>query len=119
MGRSDLVTPVATTHGDEPELGVDHRGTDGVGHLLRALHAQRERTRGDRWSHLTGLVCVYLVRCAGGDPSQPDVALEVTHHHERLEAGALTGGGLLLHGHHLEDLVLQSEGGVELGRLSG
>ncbi len=35
------------------------------------------------------------------------MAVAVSDGDERLEASALTGGGLLLHGHNLEDLVLQ------------
>ena len=35
------------------------------------------------------------------------MAVAVTHSHEGLEAGSLTGGGLLLDGEHLHDLLLQ------------
>ena len=53
---------------------------------------------------------------SGGDllgalDAEPHVAVVVPDGDEGLEAGALTGAGLLLHGHDLEHVVL--EGGPE------
>merc|ERR1719504_459316 len=71
MGRSDLVTPVPTTHGDHVHLGIDDGTTHGGRHLLGRLHAET------------------------------DVSVHVTHDNEGLEAGTLTGTGLLLNRHDL------------------
>lgn len=81
VGLSDVRTPVAATDGDDRELGEDDGTADGTGDLLGALD------------------------------TETDVAVEVTDSDEGLEAGALTGGGLLLNGHDLHNLVL--EGGEE------
>lgn len=40
MRLADLVPPVASSHGDDGELGQNDGPTDGSGYLLRALHAQ-------------------------------------------------------------------------------
>lgn len=58
-------------------LGKDDRATDGGGHLLGALDAQAH------------------------------VPIVVTHHDECLEARALAGARLLLHGHDLHHLILE------------
>lgn len=75
VGLTELVAPVAATDGDDRELGEDDGAADGGRDLLRALD------------------------------TETDVAVEVTDGDERLEAGALTGTGLLLDGHDLHDLV--------------
>ena len=38
MGLADLVTPVASPHRHDGQLGQDDGSTDGSGHLLAALH---------------------------------------------------------------------------------
>ena len=80
VGQTDLLTPVAAAHGDNLELGGEDGATDGVGNLLADLD------------------------------TKTNVAVEVTDEHERLEAGTLTGAGLLLHGLNLHDLVLDLVG---------
>mmetsp|Transcript_17823 Transcript_17823/g.50522 ORF Transcript_17823/g.50522 Transcript_17823/m.50522 type:complete len:228 (-) Transcript_17823:203-886(-) len=70
-------SPVPSSHGGDVELGGGDGAADGGGHFGGAL-----------------------------DP-EADVAGAVAHGHEGLEAGALAGGRLLLHGHDLHDLVLQ------------
>lgn len=81
VGLTDLVTPESTTDGHDRKLGQDDGTADGGGHLLGALDAQTH------------------------------VAVVVADSHESLEAGTLTGAGLLLDGHDLQDLVL--EGGAQ------
>jgi len=78
VGLADLVTPVTTTDGDNGELGGDDGATDGGGDFLGALD------------------------------SEANVTVVVADSDERLEARALTGTGLLLNGHDLQHLVLQS-----------
>ena len=70
-------TPVTATDGDDGQLGEDDGTTDGSGNLLGALD------------------------------TETDVAVGVTNDDESLEAGTLTGTGLLLDGHDLHDLVLE------------
>jgi hypothetical protein len=78
VGSTDAcTTPVTTTDGDDGELGEGDGGLDGVGDLRRALDTETK------------------------------VAVAVTDSDEGLEAGALTGSGLLLDGHDLHDLILQ------------
>eukprot|EP00128_Syssomonas_multiformis_P001105 Colp12_sorted_trinity150504_noHs@353 len=77
VGLADLVTPVSTANGDNGELGKNDGTTDGSGDFLGALN------------------------------TETDVAIEVTDGNEGLEAGALTGTGLLLDGHDLEDIILE------------
>lgn len=40
VGLSDLVTPIASPHGDDGQLGQDDGTADGSGHLFGALHSQ-------------------------------------------------------------------------------
>ena len=76
VGLTDLVSPVSTPDGDNGELGGDDGTADGVGDFLGALD------------------------------TETNVAVGVTNGNEGLEAGALTGAGLLLHGHDLHNLIL-------------
>lgn len=68
MGETKVGTPVSSSHGDDAQLGDDDGGTDGSGNLL------------------------------GGLDTETDVALRVTNDDDGLEAGTLTGTGLLLDG---------------------
>lgn len=68
VGSTQVGTPVATADGDDAQLGDDDGGTDGGGNLL------------------------------GGLDTETDVALRVTDDNDGLEAGTLTGTGLLLDG---------------------
>lgn len=77
VGLSDSVAPVAASDGDEVALGVGDSASDGQLHFLGELHAHT------------------------------DVAVSVTDGHHGLEAGALTGLGLLLHGLDLHGVVLE------------
>ena len=77
MGLADLVPPVASSHGDDAELGQNDGPTDGSGYLLRALHTQTNTS----------------VVIPDGD--------------KRLEPGLLASTGLLLHRHDLQNLVLE------------
>lgn len=77
VGLTEVGTPVASPDGDDGELGEDDGATDGGRDLLRALD------------------------------TETDVAVEIANGDERLKARALTGAGLLLHGHDLHDLVLE------------
>mmetsp|Transcript_40036 Transcript_40036/g.128063 ORF Transcript_40036/g.128063 Transcript_40036/m.128063 type:complete len:232 (-) Transcript_40036:14-709(-) len=87
MGLANGVTPVPTADRDNLQLGEDDGTADGGGNLLGALDAEA------------------------------DVAVEVTDNDEGLEAGALTGTGLLLHGHNLHHLVLEGSAEEELDDL--
>jgi hypothetical protein len=91
VGLADLVTPVPPPDGHDGELGEDDGAADGGGHLLGALD------------------------------SEPDVAVVVADDDKGLEAGALPGAGLLLHGRDLHDLVLEprEEGLHDLVLLEG
>ena len=77
VGVTDLVSPVAAPDGDDGELGGDDGTADGVGDFLGALD------------------------------TETNVTIGVTDGNEGLEAGALTGAGLLLNGHDLHDLILE------------
>ncbi len=77
VGLTEIGAPVAPADGDDRELGEDDGTTDGGRDLLRAL-----------------------------DP-EADVPVRVADRDERLEARALAGARLLLHGHDLHDLVLE------------
>merc|ERR1719242_2150722 len=78
MGFADLVTPEASSDGNNGELGQDDGSSDGSGHLLGALH------------------------------TKTDVAVVVSNSYESLEPSSLTSSGLLLDRHDLQNLVLQS-----------
>ena len=82
VGGTELVTPVATTDGDDGKLGLDHGTADGGGHFLAALDTETQ------------------------------VTVAITDGNEGLEAGTLTGSGLLLHGHDLQHFIVQ--GGQEV-----
>merc|ERR1719331_2119537 len=81
MRLAEVVAPEAPPHRHDGQLGEDDGTPDGGSDLLGALDAK---------SHVAVVV-------ADGD--------------EGLEAGALTGAGLLLHGHDLQHVVL--EGGPQ------
>ena len=68
MRETEVGAPVASSDGDDAQLGDDDGGTDGSGDFL------------------------------GGLDSETDVALRVTDDDNGLESGALTGTGLLLDG---------------------
>lgn len=72
---TDLVTPIASADWDEGELGAKKGTLDGDLHFLGELDAET------------------------------DVALVVTNNDDSLEAGALTGLGLLLNRHNLHNLI--------------
>ena len=78
MGFTDLVAPEASSDRNDGQLGEDDGASDGSRHFLGAL-----------------------------DP-EADVAVVVADGHEGLEPGPLTGTGLLLDGHDLQHLVLES-----------
>lgn len=84
---TDLVTPVAATNWNDGELGEDDSSADSGGDFLAALDAQA------------------------------DVAVAVTDGDEGLEASSLTGTGLLLDGHDLQHLVLESAAQEEIDDL--
>jgi len=77
MGETELGAPVTTTDGDQVDLGGDQTTTDGEGNLL------------------------------GGLDTEADVTRAITNADEGLESVALTGGGLLLDGHDLHDVILE------------
>ena len=76
MGLADLVAPIASADWDDRELGQNDGPPDGRGYFLGAFDAKT------------------------------NMAIEVANGNKGLEAGALPGTGLLLHGHNLENLVL-------------
>merc|ERR1712061_963018 len=78
VGLADLFTPEPTSDGNDGELGQDDGATDSSGHLLGALHTETH------------------------------VSVVVSNSYESLEPSSLTSSGLLLDGHDLENLVLQS-----------
>lgn len=77
VGKAGFTSPVSTADRGDVELGAGDGTTDGVGDLGGALDAEAE--------------------VAGG----------ISDSDEGLEAGTLTGGRLLLHGHDLHHLVLE------------
>ena len=66
MRLTEVGTPVSSSDGHNAELGDDDSGTDGSGDFLRSLDAET------------------------------DVSLGVSNDDDSLEAGTLTGTGLLL-----------------------
>merc|ERR1719492_619277 len=78
VGFTDLVTPEASSDGNNGELGQDDGSSDGSGHLLGALD------------------------------TKTDVAVVVSNSYESLESSSLPSSGLLLDRHDLQNLVLQS-----------
>ena len=93
VGHTDLVTPVATADRDDVELGSDEGSADGEGDFL------------------------------AGAGANTNVAVLVTNQDVGLEAGALTGAGLLLHGEDGHDLIGEGlvghEGVDDLALLDG
>lgn len=77
VGSTNGVTPVSTADGDDRELGNNNGGANGGGNLL------------------------------GGLNTKTNVTVRVTNDDNGLEAGALTGTGLLLDGLDLHNLILQ------------
>lgn len=80
VGKTETGAPVTTTDGDQVDLGGHETTSDGVGNFL------------------------------GGLDAEADVAGAITDADEGLEAVALTGGGLLLDGHDLHDVILEDAG---------
>ena len=70
-------TPIATAHGNDGHLGNQDGSLDGSGHFLGALG------------------------------TKTDMTVAVTDSDEGLEAGSLSGSGLLLDGEHLHNLLLK------------
>ena len=92
VGEAGLTAPVSAADGGDVELGGGDGTADGGGDLGGALDAEA------------------------------DVAVGIADGDEGLEAGALTGRGLLLDGHDLHDLVLEAvleEEVDDLGLLDG
>jgi len=77
VGLTEVGTPVTSSDGNDGELGNDDGGTDGGRDFL------------------------------GGLDTETNVALRVTDDDDGLEAGTLTGTGLLLDGLDLHDLILE------------
>jgi hypothetical protein len=75
MDVTDLVTPIASSDGDERELGSNKSTLDGNLDFLGELN------------------------------TETDVAVLVTNGNDGLESGSLTGLGLLLDGHDLHGLI--------------
>lgn len=78
VGLSELVTPVTTTNGDDGKFGEDDGTTDGGSDFLGALD------------------------------TESDVSIEISDGDECLEAGTLTGTGLLLNGVDLHNLICEN-----------
>ena len=77
MGLADLVPPVASLHRDDGQLSQDDGPTDGSGYFLGALD------------------------------TQTDMSVVIPDGNKRLEPGPLASTGLLLHGHNLQNLILE------------
>jgi len=82
MDVSDLVTPIASSDGEEGELGGNEGALNGDLHFLGDLD------------------------------SETDVAIVITDGNNGLEASSLSGLGLLLDGDDLHDLVGEGDGGA-------
>lgn len=78
MGLTESSTPVSSSHRDNAQLRSNDRTSDGCSDFLGALD------------------------------TKSNVAVEITNGNERLETRTLTSTGLLLDGHDLHDLVLES-----------
>mmetsp|Transcript_32164 Transcript_32164/g.49178 ORF Transcript_32164/g.49178 Transcript_32164/m.49178 type:complete len:273 (-) Transcript_32164:66-884(-) len=77
MGQCRHTSPVSTADGTHVELGRQNGTANGIGHLGGTLDAQS------------------------------NVSVGITHGNKGLESSALTGTGLLLHGHDFHDFVLE------------
>jgi len=77
VGQSGGTSPISSSDWDNVELGGGNGPTNGRGNLRRTLD------------------------------TETDVSRLITDGNKGLESGALTGGGLLLDGHDLHDLVLE------------
>ena len=77
MGLADLVPSVASSHRDDGQLGQDDGPTDGSGYFLGALD------------------------------TQTNVSVVIPNGNKCLEPGPLASMGLLLHGHNLQNLILE------------
>lgn len=75
MGRADFVAPVASSNGNDGKFGQNDGTANGSGNFLAALHTKTH------------------------------VAVGVADGNKGLEASTLTGTGLLLHGHDLQNLI--------------
>ena len=82
--KSELVTPVASSNWNQGQLCGDDTTLNSVGNFL------------------------------GGLNTETNVSVFVTDGDEGLEAGSLTGRGLLLDGHNLHDLLLERTRGEEM-----
>jgi len=82
MDSTNLVTPISSSDGDEGELGSDKGSLNGNLDFLSDLD------------------------------SETDVTVVITDGNEGLEAGTLSGLGLLLDGDDLHDLILESSLGT-------
>jgi hypothetical protein len=87
VGSTDLVTPETTPDGNDGQLGQDDGAADGGSDFLGALD------------------------------TETDVAVGIADGNKSLEAGALTGTGLLLDGHDLQHLVLEGSAQVKVDDL--
>jgi len=77
VGKSDLVSPISSSDWDDSQFGGGDCSSDGSGNFLCAFN------------------------------SETDVSIEISDNNESLESGSLSGSGLLLNGHNLDDFVLQ------------
>ena len=87
VGSTDLVTPETTPDRNDGQLGQDDGTADGGSDFLGALD------------------------------TETDVAVGIADGNKSLEAGALTGTGLLLDGHDLQHLVLEGSAQVKVDDL--
>ena len=77
VGLADLTPPVASSHRDDGQLGQDDGSTDGSGYFFRTL------------------------------VTQIDMSVVIPDGNKCLEPGPLASTGLLLHGHNLQNLILE------------
>jgi len=77
VGFTDLVTPISSPNGNHRQLRQNNGSSDSSSYFLGALD------------------------------TQTDVSIGVTDSNKCLETGSLPGTSLLLHGHDLQNLVLQ------------
>jgi len=77
VGKSELVTPISSSYWNDSELGKNDGSSDSSGDFLGALD------------------------------SESNVSISVSNYNESLESGSLSGSGLLLDGHDLENFILE------------